>query len=863
MVEQPNELQAAVKLLISLKLVLFCNGPGIAVPMRLTSNPGIDTMQNLLQELRYGIRTLNRSRGFALAAVLVLALGIGANTAIFSVVNAVLLRPLPFPQPDRLVQIWHTPPQKSFPGMKEFAVSAANYLDWAAQNHVFQQISIYSWSSFNLTGKREPQFVSGRAVSSEFFPVLQAQPLLGRIFTRDEDQPGHNHVVILSESFWRNQFAADPGIVGQDISLDGAAYRVIGVMPAKFQFPIASDPADAAKLWTPLAMTDKERAVRGEHHYSVIGRLRPGVSIQQTQAEMDTISRRLEQEFPADDKGWGAVVKPLREELVGDVRTPLLVLLGAVALVLLIACANVANLVLARIVSRQKEIAVRSALGASRIRLLRQVVCETVVLSVTGGLLGLLIAHFGVRLIVAFLASKLPRASAIAVDGWVLAFTLVVSFVAGIVASLVPAFRLSKVNVSEALKQGTRTSSDGAGNRTRGMLIVSEVALSLMLLVGAGLLIRTLWALRKVDPGLDPHNVVAIIPSISRIAFPQPAQEIAFYEELVDKVKALPGIESAAAIDDLPLSGSGSNQPIQIEGHPVQAMADQPEVSVRISSPGYFHTMHIPLMHGRDFGDQDTASSPGTIIISQSMAQRFWPNEDPVGRHLTLTFFPNKIREIVGVVGDIKDRGLDSAEPAAMLYVPLAQLTAPPTVVWRSFPLWLMVRAQSNAASITPATINAMHQLNSQLPIGDVITMEDFIASTLSQQRFNMLLLAVFAGVALVLAAIGIYSVLAYTVRRRVREIGIRMALGAQTSDVVKMVVSEGMKPTALGVAIGVAGALALGRFISSLIYGVKPTDLGTFMTVSLALVLVSFLASVIPAYRATRVEPVTTLRDE
>jgi len=819
-------------------------------------------MQNVLQELRHGLRTLNRSRAFAIAAVLVLALGIGANTAIFSVVNAVLLRPLAFPQPDQLVQIWHTPPQKSFPGMKEFAVSAANYLDWAAQNHVFQQMSIYSWSHYNLTGKGEPQFISARGVSAEFFSVLQAEPIIGRVFSRDEDQPGHNHVAILSENFWRNQFGADPGIVGQDISLDGSAYRVIGVIPAKFQFPITSDPVEAAKIWTPLAMTDLERAVRGEHHYLVIGRLRAGVDIQQAQAEMDTISRRLEQEYPADDKGWGAVVKPLREELTGEVRTPLLVLLGAVALVLLIACANVANLVLARVVSRQKEIAVRSALGASRIRLLRQIVCETVVLSVVGGLLGLLIAHFGVQLIVAFLASKLPRASAITVDGFVLAFTLAVSLAAGILAGLVPAFRLSNVNVSEALKQGTRTSSDTGGNRTRGVLVVSEVALSLMLLVGAGLLIRTLWALRKVDPGLDPHNVVAVIPSVSRTTFPQPAQEIAFYQQLVDKLKPLPGVESAAVIDDLPLNG-GSNQPIQIEGRPLQAMADQPEVAVRMSSPGYFHTMHIPLLRGRDFGDQDTPASPGTIIISQSLAQRFWPNADPVGKHLTLTFFPGKIREIVGVVGDIKDRGLDSSEPAAMLYVPLAQLTVPPTVSWRSFPLWLIVRARSDAASITPATINTIHQLNSQLPIGDVVKVEDFIAGTLSQQRFNMLLLAVFAGVALVLAAIGIYSVLAYTVRRRVRDIGIRMALGAQTTDVVRMVVAEGMKPTALGVAIGVAGALALGRFISSLIYGVKPTDLETFTAVSLLLVLVCFLASIIPAYRATRVQPVTTLRDE
>jgi putative ABC transport system permease protein len=820
-------------------------------------------MHTLLQDFRYGLRTLRKSRGFAAAAVLVLALGIGANTAIFSVVNSVLLRPLPFPHPEQLVQVWHTPPQTSFPGMKEFAVSAANYLDWAADNHVFQRIAIYTWSSFNLTGTGEPQFVNARRVSSSFFPLLQAQPMLGRVFSPEEDQPGHDHVVVLNESFWRNQFGADRNIVGRDLTLDGAAYRVIGVMPAKFQFPISSDPANSAKLWAPLAMTDRERAVRGEHHYAVIGRLREGISVQQAQAEMDTISHRLEQAYPADDKGWGAVVKPLREELVGDVRTPLLVLLGAVALVLLIACANVANLVLARTLSRQKEIAVRTALGASRGRLIRGVISETVVLSLIGGLLGLLIAHFGVKLIVAFLAARLPRASDIGVDGWVLAFTVAVSLLAGVIAGLVPAMRMSNVNVNEALKQGNRTSSDAAGNRTRGLLVISEVALSLMLLIGAGLLIRTLWMLRNVDPGLDPHNVLALTPSIPATAYPQPAQEIAFYRQALEKVDAIPGVMSAGAIDSLPLSGNGSNQPIQIQGRPVQAMADQPEVAVRVISRDYLRTMHIPLLRGRDFGDQDTPESIGAVLISQSLAQRFWRNEDPVGKHLTMTFFPGKTREIVGVVGDVKDRGLDVAEPEATLYMPLEQLAPPATAAWRSFPLWIVVRTQSEPTIVTSAVINAVHQLNPELPIVDVTTMENFVAESLSQQRFNMLLLGVFAGVALLLAGVGIYSVLAYTVRRRVREIGIRMALGAQTADVVGMVIAEGMKPTLIGLAIGAAGALALGRFISSLIYGVKPADMPTFATVSLVLLAVAFLASVIPAYRATRVQPVSTLREE
>lgn len=821
-------------------------------------------MHNLGQDIRYGFRALRKNPGFAAAAILVLAIGIGANTAIFSVVNAVLLRPLSFPNPERLVQIWHTPPQASFPGMEEFAVSAANYLNWAAENHVFEHTSIYSGASFNLTGQGEPQSVIARAVSSDFFSVLQAQPLMGRIFSPDEDQPGRNRVVILSESFWRDRFGADPYILGKDITLDGAAYRVVGVMRAKYQFPIASDPADVVKLWTPLAMTDRERAVRAEHHYAVIGRLAPGVTIQKAQAEMDAISRRLEQQYPADDKGWGAVVKPLQQELVGDVRTPLLVLLGAVALVLLIACANAANLVLARTIGRQKEIAVRSALGASRIRVIRQVICETVALSAVAAVLGLLLARFGTKLIVALLAAKLPRTSDISIDGWVLAFTVVVSVAAGILAGLAPAWRLSKVNVNDALKQGSRTSSDAASGRTRGALVISEVALSLMLLVGAGLMIRSLWMLRNVDPGLDPRNVVAVSPSLPGTAFTQPEQEVAFYRLLLDKVRAFPGVDSASAIDNLPLEpGGGSNQPIQIEGRPVQAMADQPEVAVRLISTQYLKTMRIPLLRGRDFGDQDTPDAPGAILISESLAKRFWPNEDPVGKHLTMYFYPEKVREVVGIVGDLKDNGLDATNPEAMLYMPLSQLHAPALAAWRPFPLWIAVRGKGETAGIGSEVSNAIHELNASLPIAEVTTMDEFVSESLSQQRFNMLLLASFAGIALLLAAVGIYSVLAYGVRRRAREIGIRMALGAQSSDVVGMVLFEGMKPTAIGVAFGIAGALALGRFISSLIYGVKASDFTTFIAVSLLLVVVSLMASLVPAYRATRVQPVATLREE
>ena len=818
-------------------------------------------MSNLLQDLRFAGRLIRKSPGFAFAAILVLALGIGANTAIFSVVNAVLLKPLSFPQPNQLVHIWHTPPQSSFPGMTRFSVSPANFLDWQAQNDVFEGMSLVGGAHYNLTGAGQPRSVVARRVSHNFFSVLQAQPILGRTFNPDDDQPGHNYVVVLSENFWRSQFNSDPGIVGKEISLDGAAYKVIGVMPAKYEYPI-DDPEDAPRFWTPIALTAQERAVRGNHNYLVIGRLRPGVSVQHAQAEMDTISRRLEQQYPGDDKGWGALVVPMNDDLVSDIRTALLVLFGAVAFVLLIACANVANLVLARTISRRREVAIRTALGASRARLLRQIISETVLLSLLGGVLGIGVAYASIRFIISAAAAQLPRASEISLSTPVLVFAFAVSLFAGVLAGLLPAVRMSKTNVNDALKQGTRASSDVAGNRTRGVLVVSEVALSLMLLIGAGLMIRSLWMLHRVDPGFDPHNVIAIMPSISSKTFQSPQQEVAFYNEVLTRVRSLPGVQAAGSIDDLPLGGNGSNQPVQLEGRPVQQMADQPEVSVRGIMPGYFKTMHIPLIRGRELGEQDVASAPGAVVISAAMAKRLWPNEDPIGRHLTMFFFPNRIREVVGIVGDVKDDGLNGA-PRAMLYVPFAQLEQPPDHPFRSFPIWIVVRASSNAAGFVPAITGAIHQVNPELPVLGSSTLDEVVGNSLSQQRFSTLLLGIFAGLALFLAAIGIYSVLAYSVRRRVREIGIRMALGAQIKDVLQLVVFEGMKPTVLGLIIGVIGALALGHLLSSMIYGVKSTDLLTFISVSVGLLAVGLLASIIPAYRATRVEPVKTLRDE
>jgi predicted permease len=815
----------------------------------------------LLTDFRYALRALRKAPGFSAAAIVVLALGIGANTAIFSVVNAALLRPLPYGDPALLVRLWHTPPAKSFPGMKIFSLSAANFLDWQQQSKAFDRAAIYSYTSFILTGSGDPESLAAARVSADFFPMLQVQPLLGRTFTPEEDQIGREREVVLSYPYWRSRFASDPNVVGKTITLNEKGYTVVGVMGPAFRVP------GFAKMWTPMAFTDKERAVRGEHHYMAIARLKPGVSVQQAQSELDAISRHLEEQFPEDDRGWGALVLPLRDDMVSDVRPTLLILLGAVGFVLLIACANVANLFLAKMLSRKKEIAIRAALGASRRRLLQQSLCETVLLALIGAALGVGIARYGIDFITTFLANSLPASVQVRLDAGVLGFTVVIAIVTGVLAGLVPGWRLANTDVNEALKQGAgRTASDAGGARTRSVLVVAEVALSLMLLVGAGLMIRTLWALHNVDAGFDPKNVETMALSVPPQKYSGPAEEWVALTEVLNRVRALPGVTAAAAIDDLPLQG-GSHQPVAIAGRPVQALADQPEVDVRVITPGYLQTMKIPLKRGRDLSDSDSPKGQPVVLISEAMARRFWPGQDPIGQHLTLSFYPGVVREIVGVVGDVKIDGLNTIQPNAMLYYPVSQLTVPPSVDWRSFGLNIAVRTSGDAASMGTTIVNAIHQLDSSLPVIDVQTMEFIVSESLTQQRLTMMLLAGFAGLALLLAAVGIYSVLAYSVRRRMREIGIRMALGAQIDDVLRLVVVDGLKPTLIGVGIGVAGAFALGRVLASvlstLVYGVGVHDVPTFVSVALLLVVVGVAASVAPAWRAAKVEPVQILHDE
>lgn len=814
-------------------------------------------MSRFLQDLKFACRHLLKTPGFTAIAILIMALGIGANTAIFSVVHSVLLEPLPFRNPDRLVQVVHVPPQSQFPGMTAFAVSAANFLDWQKQNHVFTEMALASGRAFDITGHGKPETILASTVNYNFFSILGVQPIYGRVFLPQEDQPGRNKEIILSYKLWQSHFGSDPNVVGRTITLDDSPYSIVGVMGSKMTRP------EYAQAWVPLGLTAQEAAVRGEHHYFSIARLRPGVTIEQAQAEMDTISHRLEQMYPADDKGWGARVISIRDVLVGDVRPALLMMLGAVGFVLLIACANVANLIFARAFSRRKEIAIRSALGATRSRIVQPLLMEAVILSLCGGAFGLVLAHFGIDLLVKFFADKLPRMGDIGLSSPILLFTLALSVVTGILSGLLPAWSMIKGDVNESLKQGLgRLDTDSGSSFTRSALVSVEVALSIVLLIGAGLMLRSLWSLQATNPGFDPHNVLTLSLEVPRHQFTTPVQESQFFNQALQRVRALPGVVDAGAIDNLPLEG-GSNQPVAVEGRPVVPMSEQPEVSVRVITPGYFKAMRIPLLEGREIKESDAANSTPVVVISKAMANQFWPNESPIGHHLKLTFYPDKERTVVGVVGDVKQDGLDSTAGIASLYWTVAQVGDSAQGPWHPSGLSMVVRTANAPQTLAPSITNAIAQVDSNIPVDNVLTLEDFIGNTLTQPSFNMQLLAIFGLLALILCSIGIYSVLAYSVKRRMREIGLRLAFGASLRDVASLVIAQGMKPTLIGIAIGLTAAFALGRVAASLVYGVSARDLGTFASATLLIVIISFAASLIPALRATRVDPLKVLHEE
>jgi predicted permease len=706
-------------------------------------------------------------------------------------------------------------------------------------------MAIYRFRQFTLTGAGEPEAILVGAVGADFFDVVRAQPLLGRVFLDEEDAPGRSHVAVLSEGLWKSRFGRARDVVGRTMTLDGEAYTIVGVMPARFT--VASWGITARPMWVPLAYTDAQRAVRENHNAQVVARLKPGITPAQAQSEMDVISKRLEAQYPQANAGWGATVIPLQELVVGDVRTSLVMLLAAVGLVLLIACANVGNLLFARTLARRKEIAIRSALGAGRARVFQQLLVESLLLAFVGGIGGVLLAQIALDAGAALLANQVPRADEVSLDARVLLFAFGASLVTGILAGAMPALRAGRTDLNEALKEGGR--ADGAvGTRTRRALIVCEVALSVVLLMGAGVMVRSLMALRNVDAGFSAQNVLTLRVTLPQTRYKSAAEVSSFYKRALDRLRALPGVEAAAAVDDLPVTG-GSVQPIVLEGQAELLPRDQPTVEVRKVTPGYFRTMNIPVMRGRDVADNDVE----VMLVSRAAAKLLWGDADPVGRRVTLPLESRTtVKQVIGIVGDVKQGEL--SQPAA------------PTVYeftrehqWRG--LVLVLNTSLPPSSVAQAATAAIHEIDAAQPVENVRTMQAVVDETLASQRFSTLLLGLFAAVALALAAVGIYSVLSYIVRGRSREIGIRTALGAQAGDVVRLVVFEGMTPALTGIAAGAAGALVSARVLEKLVFGVSASDPLTLASVAGTLALVALLASIVPALRASRVDPLAVLR--
>ncbi len=803
-----------------------------------------------LQDIRFAWRTLAKSPGFTIVAVTALALGIGANTAIFSVVNPILLRPLPFKDPSQLVMIWEDATHLGFP---KNTSSPANFLDWQRQNSVFAGMAAMAPRSFNLTGSGEPERLDGRRVSANLFQLLGIHPKIGRAFRPEEDVPG-TRVVILSEGLWQRRCGADPQIIGHTINLNGQSYTVVGVMPAAMRLPEMTDWHE--QLWVPMAFPSDEAASRGNHYLEVIARLKTGVTLQQAQAEMKTIAARLAQQYPEDNLRIGAAVNPLHEEFVGEIRPALLVLLGAVAFVLLIACANVANLLLARAAVRQKEIALRLALGATRSRLVRQFLTESLLLAGAGCVVGLLLAVLGLDLLKKFIPVSIALAQGIAIDGKVLAFTALVGTLTGLVFGLAPAAQASRFNLNENLKEGGRdASASDRGNRLRNLLVIGEIAVSCLLLIGAGLLINSFIRLRHLDPGFNSDHLLTAKVALSETKYPTKEKRAAFFQEVVRRVQPLPGVQSVGVGNNLPFTYDGDSMPIGVEGLPDPPPDQRPDVVLRVVGPGYFRTMQIPLVKGRDFTEDDRDDEARVVVISEKTAARYWPGQDPIGKRIKPGSLSedNPWRTVVGVVKDVRQN--DFVAPAK------------PQMYWsyhqvRDFPPnALVIRTNVAPLSLSAPVRDAIWSVDKDQPVSEIRAMSEIVSQAVARQRFSMLLLGLFAGLALLLAAVGIYGVMSYSVTQRRREIGIRMALGAQKSDVLGMILRQGLRLTVIGVAIGIAGALGLTRLMASLLFGVSATDPATFAAITIILAAVALLASYIPALRSMKVDPVIALR--
>jgi putative ABC transport system permease protein len=808
---------------------------------------------DLKHDLRYGARMLWKNPGFTAVAVVALALGIGANSAIFSVVNTVLLRPLPYREPSRLVMVWEHDAKHGYPNDTP---AAANYFDWRDQNQVFEGMAAMADQSFNLTGAGEPERIDGKRVNANLFELLGVAPQHGRAFAAEEDRPGANKVVLLSHALWQRRFGSDAGVVGQTLTLNGEAHTVVGVMPADFQFPDRQ-----AELWVPIAFTQQEAANRGRHYLEVVARLKQGVTLEQARAEMSTIAARLQQQYPEQNTDLGASVVPLHEHLVGDIRPALLVLLGAVGFVLLVACANVANLLLARAAGRQKEIALRTALGASRLRLVRQFLTESVLLAALGGVVGLLLSVWGVTLLKSFIPENISQVKAIAVDARVLGFTVLVTLLTGLVFGLAPAFQASRFNLNETLKEGGRDAAAArGGNRIRGLLVVAEVAVSLVLLVGAGLLINSFLRLRNVDPGFRTDNLLTMSVVLPQQKYPDHARRTAFYTDMIRRVEQLPGVRSASVTNWIPLVMQGDSIGVTIEGQPapVPGQGKLPVIVTRVIGPHYFGTMGIQLLEGRVFEEgRDRADSPCVIVVGESVAGKYWPGESAVGKRIApgRPESPEDWCQVVGVVKDVRQREL-SSEPNPLMYLTYEQAGF-------FAPRYLVVSTEGDPLALAGTVRKTVWEVDRDQPVSNVSTMEGVLSESIARQRFSTLLFGVFAAVALVLAAVGIYGVMSYSMAQRTREIGIRMALGAQRRDVLRLAVGQGLRLVAVGVAVGLAGALTLSRVMSGLLYGISATDPATLVTISLILVAVALLASYIPARRAAKVDPLIALRYE
>jgi putative ABC transport system permease protein len=801
-------------------------------------------VDGLMQDLRYAARTLLKSPGFTLVAVLTLALGIGATTAIFSVVNGVLLKPLPYGAPGSLVVVWESNSRSAVHNV----VNPGNFLDWRDRARSFSDMEIFTWSGLTLTGD-PPEHVQGLAVSTHLLGLLGVRPLLGRTFVASDADSGGPRTLVLSYGLWARRFGADPGIVGRSVAVAGGVARVVGVMPPGFR------PLWHEEYWEPFRLTPAMRQRSGRYTV-VVARLKDGVGVAQAQAEMSVITRGLERDYPDFDTGWGASVVPLTEQVVGEARRPLLVLLGAVTMVLLIACANVGNLLLARAASRQREAAVRSALGASRGRLRRLWTVECLLLSSTGAALGVAFASWGVALLRALAPAGAPRLHDVSVDGRVLAFTAGVALLSGLLLALATTRSASGRDPAGALRAAEgRVTSGRAARRFRGGLVAAQVSLALVLLVGAGLLVRSLARLLAVDPGFDASHVATAHIALPDLTYPQPARQVAFWSELLERLSARPGIRAAGVVTFLPLAGPGAATGFTVVGQPAPAPGQGPTTDIRIADPGFFGAMRIPLRRGRLFTTADAAGAPEVAVVNETFARRTWPGEDPIGKRVKVSWaHPDVEVTVVGLVGDVRYQGLDAAVRPT-LYYDLAQEP--------SSEMNVVVRSAETPAALAGEVRSVVHDLDAELPVGEVVTMRQTVAESTLDRRFPMQLLALFAALALLLAVLGIYGVLAYTVRLRTREIGVRLALGAAPGAVVGMIVRSGLPYVLAGVAVGAAGALAASSALRGLLYGIGPGDAATYVAMTLALVAVALLASWLPARRAAKVDPTVALRSE